>query len=309
MHRKLLELLICPACLPAERPLKARIRTTRADEVIAAELTCSGCRRDFPVDEGMACLLPPGNELGVRADEYGTAAAVSAYLWSHYADLLGDPRAHGAYGAWAGLLAPAGGLALDAGCAVGRLSFELSARSELVIGVDRSPEFIRAARTLAADGRLTFGLRMEGDLYEPREICLDNPFACQNVEFLLADAEALPFPSGLFRSVSSLNLLDKLPRPRRHLAELSRVAAPQGSELLVADPWSWSTDITPKESWLGGLADGPSAGYGRDNLERLLTAGMSPSWQVADAGTTSWTIRTHRNHYELIDSDYLLVKR
>ena len=59
---------------------------------------------------------------------------VSSYLWSHYADLLGDEEATGAYSEWAALLAPEGGMGLDAGCAVGRFTFELSRKCDLVVG-------------------------------------------------------------------------------------------------------------------------------------------------------------------------------
>lgn len=309
MHRQLLDLLICPACLPEERPLKAHIRETRAGDVHTAELTCPGCRQDYRVDHGMACLLPPRRDSSPLEDKYTTTPVVSSYLWSHYADLFDDPRAHGAYAAWANLLAPAEGLVLDAGCAVGRLSFELAPQAELVIGIDRSQAFIRTARTLAVEGRLTFGLVMEGDLTEHREIRLDPSILRGKVEFLLADALALPFPGALFGTASSLNLLDKVPSPRRHLDELNRVAARREANLLISDPWSWSPDVAPKTAWLGGIAGGPWAGHGHVNLRRLLSREMTPPWQVTAEGTVPWKIRNHRNHYELIDSDYLLAKR
>ena len=309
MHRQLLDLLICPACLPEERSLKPHIRETRAGDVYSAELTCPGCRQDYRVDHGMACLLPPGSDAQPTETKYTSTPVVSSYLWSHYADLFDDPRAHGAYTAWSKLLDPDAGLALDAGCAVGRLAFELSRQTELVIGIDRSQAFIRTARTLAAEGRLTFGLVMEGDLTEHREIRLGSAFARDKVEFLLADAQALPFPGSVFRTTSSLNLIDKLPEPRQHLEELNRVSARHQAQLLISDPWSWSTAVAPKTAWLGGLAGGPFAGHGHVNLRRLLERDTAPPWRVTDEGTVPWIIRNHRNHYELIDSDYLLGKR
>jgi SAM-dependent methyltransferase len=280
MHRQLLDLLICPGCLPDERPLAAH---------------------------GLACMLP-SSDLAL-VSQYTETPVVSAYLWSHYADLFGDPDRHDAYLEWSSLLGLPGGLALDIGCAVGRLTFELGRQADFAIGIDRSHAFIQTARALARDGQLTFGLVMEGDLAEYREIRLPACWPRERVEFILADALALPFPRSVFQRSSSLNLLDKLPEPLRHLQELNRVMAVNDAQTLISDPWSWSTDIAPKTAWLGGVPQGPFAGHGHLNLRRLLETGLEPAWQVIDEGTVKWTIRNHRNHFERIYSDFLLAKR
>ena len=108
---------------------------------------------------------------------------------------------------------------------------------------------------------------------------------------------------------TSTPLIDKLPDPLRHLQELNRVTTVVDAQALIADPWSWSTDIAPKSAWLGGVPEGPFAGHGHMNLRRLLETGLEPAWQVIDEGTVPWTIRNHRNHFERIHSDYLLATR
>jgi len=308
MRPTLLDLLICPACLPAEHPLRSRIRDVRQGDIHSAELECPTWGRQYPVRDGLALLLADG------ADEpgqgpYETPAAISSYLWSHYADLFGDPAASAAYGEWSRLLCGLDGPALDVGCAVGRLTFELARETELAIGVDRSQAFVRTARQLASAGELHFCLVMEGALCETRQISLPHHWPRERAEFIVADAQALPFPSGLFARGGSLNLLDKLPDPQRHLDELNRVLCPAPAQLLISDPWSWSTAVAAATAWLGGTDQGPWAGHAHANLRRHLQTGMTPPWEVTAEGTVAWTVRNHRNHYERISSDYLVARR
>lgn len=284
------------------RPL---LRDVRAGEVIDATLECPKCGTAHPVEGGLATLLPAG----AATDHYASRERLAGYLWSHYADLAGDPDAHRAFPAWGGLLAGGGAPALDAGCAVGRLSFELARHAELVIGIDRAAGFVLAARTLARDGQLGFELICEGELVETRTVRLPPGLPRERVEFLVADALALPFPKSLFGTAASLNLLDRVPLPRLHLAELDRVCRRSAATLLVADPWSWAAGPAVPEEWLGGRRSGPGAGAGRDNVHRLLERMGRPPWRVADRGAVNWTIRHHRNHFELIRSDYLLARR
>lgn len=94
---------------------------------------------------------------------------------------------------------------------------------------------------------------------------------------------------------------------------LPRAARPRSrradAALLVADPWSWNESPALPTAWLGGCASGANAGSSLVNLEALLTGGMIPPWRVAGAGRIDWTLRNHRNHFELIRSDYLLACR
>lgn len=305
MRRHLLDLLICPACLPAEKPLAATLHDVRDDEVVAAKLACPKCRAVYPVSDGLATLLPAG----APEDRYASSSRLAGYLWSHYADLDGDPDAHRAFPAWRAVLAGAGGPALDAGCAVGRLSFELAQQAELVVGIDRAAGFVMAARSLAREGQLGYELISEGELCETRTVRLPADLPRDRVEFLVADAMALPFPSGLFATTTSLNLVDRVPLPRLHLAELNRVARRVGATMLLADPWSWAAGPALPEEWLGGRRSGPGAGVGRDNVRQLLERRRTLAWRVTDSGRIGWTLRHHRNHFELIYSDYLLARR
>lgn len=310
MDQRLLELLICPACLPAERPLRPAALKQEGGDVVAGRLDCPGCGRPYPIEKGVALLLPEPKTAELRAaDRYESPAAVASYLWGHYGDLLGDPEATDAYARWAGLLAGLTGPALDAGCAVGRLAFELGRHCELAVGIDRSLAFVRLARRLKQEGKLAFRLPLEGHLTEPKTIVLPPEWHREHCEFLVADVQALPFPRGTFNGCSSLNMVDKLPRPRRHLDELNRVAVPAGARLLFADPFSWSAAASPAKEWLGGTTRGPFAGGGRENVRRLLEEELSPPWRVRRDDAVWWKLRSHRNHFELIRSMTLLAER
>jgi SAM-dependent methyltransferase len=203
-------------------------------------------------------------------------------------------------------------VALDIGAAVGRFTFEMSRSSELVIGIDRSVAFIRTARELLVRRRKEVALRQEGLLTRPVTIDLPVAWDSRKVEFIVGDALALPFRSGTFAALASLNVLDKVPRPLRHLQEMNRVARPDKAQLLCSDPFSWSEEVARQEDWLGGTAEGPLAGYGLDNLAALLQEGreqLGPPWQVSERGHVWWKIRTHANHFELIRSCYLKAGR
>lgn len=305
MQRRLLDLLICPRCLPAEKPLRASLRDLREGDVHTATLTCPSCAAVYPVRDGVAVLLaaPP------PVDQYATSQRLAAYLWSHYADLENDPDAHHAFAAWRELLAECDGPLLDAGCAVGRLSFEATRHADPVIGVDLSLSFVQAARTLAREGRLPYAPVIEGELTESRLVRLPGGFSRERAEFLVADVQAIPFAAGTFGTVTSLNLLDRVAVPRRHLAELNRVTRAAAAALLVADPWSWGESPALVAAWLGGGTSGRSAGSSLANLTRLLSDELAPPWRVAASGRIDWTLRHHRNHFELIRSDYLLARR
>ena len=43
MKEWLLDLLICPACLPAEHSLRARVDDRQRDDILEGRLTCSTC--------------------------------------------------------------------------------------------------------------------------------------------------------------------------------------------------------------------------------------------------------------------------
>jgi len=155
-------------------------------------------------------------------------------------------------------------------------------------------------------------LPRESGLRETRTVRLPEAWDTDRVEFIVADAAALPFPGGTFSVVTSLNVLDKVPRPLKHLQETNRVAGKRNVRFLFSDPFSWSTDSALEEHWLGGREDGPYPGRGMDNVRSLLEGKdgvIRPPWLIEQEGFVRWKIRNHRNHYELIRSEFLMARR
>ena len=268
MKKKLLDILVCPSCLPLEKTLDLSAEQAGADDIISGYLTCGGCGRRYEIKQGIANLLPGGAPSpSFSQSRYEEMAVVSSYLWSHYADLFGDPEAHGAYTAWAAAMGDqsAAPPALDVGCAVGRFTFELAGKTKgenFCVGIDRSAAFISAARKLASEGSLSFSLKTEGRLTEEKKITIPKKWKKADVEFIVGDALALPFSRQSFSLAASLNLLDKVSKPLLHLKEINRVAKNSRARLLLADPFSWSLESALEEDWPGGKKQGPYSGAG-----------------------------------------------
>ncbi len=311
MKKALLDWLICPRCLPGEHGLQVTIIQTDHDDIIEGTLKCKTCEAEYPIQQGLAFLDPELREASA-ANRYETLPVLSSYLWSHYGDVLQDELATDAYRRWAELMAPHGGVCLDTGSAVGRFSFEMAKKFDLVVGIDNSVSFIRTSRELMKQRRAHLALPEEGILTREETLTFPADWRTDNVEFIVGDAQALPFRSGAFAGVSSLNVVDKVPRPLRHLAEINRVAAAREAQFLFSDPFSWSKEVAPEADWLGGKQNGHFSGRGQDNVSALLEGkigGLSPFWKVMAEGHIWWKIRTHRNHFELIRSCFIKASR
>lgn len=150
--------------------------------------------------------------------------------------------------------------ALDLGCAVGRASFELARYFEQVTGVDFSARFINLGVQLNNEGTLRYAITDEGDLqlFKTRtlaELDLDKVPA---PEFIQGDACNLkPLLSG-YDLVFAANLIDRLYEPSKFLKDV-HTRVNKGGLLMIASPYTWLEQHTPKESWLGGFKkDGES---------------------------------------------------
>jgi uncharacterized protein YbaR (Trm112 family) len=312
MKKQLVELLICPHCLPGEFSLTADIQDESNDDIEKGSLTCPSCMSSFPISEGIANLDPMYEPVAASTNKYETDAVVASYLWSHFSELTGDPHSSPAYSTWAQKIDPHNGIALDVGGAVGRFAFEMSGYCDFAIGLDTSVAFIRAARNLMKERRIKVGIKDEG--FTTKEFSLDLPdtFRSDKVEFIVANALALPFREGAIGLFSSLNLADKIPSPMTHLKEMNRVTRKTNAQFILSDPFSWSEEAAPVHEWLGGQPDGPYSGRGIDTISRLLRSeeeGLEPPWQVSEPDSVWWKIRTHTNHYELIQSLFVYAKR
>lgn len=144
-------------------------------------------------------------------DATGDGAAFSAYLDA----VNGLGPVHAGKRRRDRLLATPGTLVLDVGCGTGedaRAMAQLVGPDGQVVGVDASPGLLSLAweRAKPEDGR---------------------------VEWVRADARALPFADGCFDAVRAERLLQHVEDPQAVVAELVRVTRPDGRVALVEPDW------------------------------------------------------------------------
>ena len=317
MKKWLIEELICPECLDKnvdkEIRLTVDIHRETDDEIIEGRLNCPDCGRHYEINEGIAVVVPDKTlPITRNMAGYGSFSMRSSYLWSHYSEFFNGPDATDAYKKWAAAFEPRKGWALDIGCAVGRLTFEMTKTHDRAVGVDTSLSFIRAARKLSTRRHLEFDLIMEGEITEKRASDLDPDFVFENAEFIVADAMALPFRSDRFATASSVNILEKVPDPSSHFSEANRVMKKTNARFLFSDPFSWDETVSIPDLWLGGRNEGPFKGFGMDNVCRILQDDdgiFSPGFSIRETGRVQWKIRKTRNLWEHITSQFVIAQR
>lgn len=313
MKKLLTEMLVCPSCLPDEIKLNSEIIQQEQEDIITGSLICDQCGKVYPIENGIAFLDPMSPQKRPEANsKYETIPALSSYMWSHYFAMFDEQNASDAYIKWADLIRPHSGVSIDAGCAVGRFTFEMSQKSNFVVGVDSSLSFIQSARELMLKRQMKIAIQQEGLIAREETIYLPQNWDSKKVEFIIADAQALPFRSKTFSSLASLNLIDKVPLPIKHLKEMNRIAKAQDAQFLFSDPFSWSTDVANEKDWLGGTNNGPYSGRGIDNVIALMKGeknGFLPEWRIEKHGHVWWKIRNHSNHFEIIRSCYVKADR
>ncbi len=317
MKKWLSEELICPECLnrqaDEEIGLIVEIRQETDDDILEGRLNCPLCKKVYEISDGIAVVVPEKSlPITRNITGYGSFSMSSSYMWSHYSEFIDDPDATDAYKRWADALTPGKGWALDIGCAVGRLTLEMTKSHDRAVGIDTSLSFIRSARKVMRQRVLDFDLILEGEITERRHGRLDQGFRFENADFIVADAMALPFRAGRFATASSVNILEKVPDPSLHLKEANRVMDRQKALFLFSDPFSWDETVSHHDLWLGGRNKGPFKGFGIDNISRMLREGdgiFSPPFTIQETGSIQWKIRKTRNLWEQITSQFLIAKR
>jgi SAM-dependent methyltransferase len=177
---------------------------------------------------------------------------------------------------------------LDIGCSVGRFSFELGRVVDRVIGIDSSKIFIQAARQMAEKHSVDVRVKESGEQFKSLELRLPKALQKSQVEFKVGDALDLSeFFDRPAHVVAVLNVLCRLPDPCKLLAQLERVVAP-GGQLIIASPFSWLEQYTPREKWI-------------DSSE--LTDLLRTHFSLAKRRELPFFIREHRRKYEMVVSE------
>ncbi len=162
--------------------------------------------------------------------------------------------------------------ALDLGCAAGRATFELARHFAKVIGIDFSARFIGLGTSFAEQGLLRYTLCEEGELVSFHERTLAEhglEETREKVEFWQGDACNLKPHFRDFDLILAANLIDRLYSPKKFLSTIHERINP-GGILLIASPYTWLQEHTPKEEWIGGFKrDGENVST-LDGLKEIL---------------------------------------
>lgn len=151
--------------------------------------------------------------------------------------------------------------ALDLGCASGRATFELARHFAQVTGIDFSARFINLGVQLIQQGTLRYTLADEGELvsYKSRSLAeLGLEEVKHKVEFFQGDACNLKAQFSGYDFILAANLIDRLYSPAKFLGSIHEHLA-IGGVLMLASPYTWLAEHTPREEWIGGFKkDGES---------------------------------------------------
>ena len=146
--------------------------------------------------------------------------------------------------------------ALDVGCAAGRAAFELAGHFDHVDAIDLSVRLIEAPSNLQKTGKQRYLLTDEGELQSYREVLLKDFPGYSDVKdkisFMQGDACNLIEKFDNYDLVFAGNLIDRLYDPAKFLNTIGdRINA--GGLLVLASPYTWLEEHTPRDKWLGGF--------------------------------------------------------
>jgi len=165
----------------------------------------------------------------------------------------------------------AAAVALHLGCAVGGATFELCRYFRAVVGVDQREDLVRHARILKHHGQFEFDRVREGILTDTALARVPAGVDRARAHFLVADASDLPSAvldeaaalradsaagaagaAGAFDLVVIDDVLTELRQPLDLVRRL-RAYVRAGGVVVIASSNDWRPEVTPRNSWLGGL--------------------------------------------------------
>lgn len=189
--------------------------------------------------------------------------------------------------------------ALDLGCATARSSFELARLFDHVDAVDFSVRLIEAPTNLQNVGKQRYAVTDEGELQSFREIRLEDfPGYVEvkdKIAFMQGDACNLTAKYADYDVVFAGNLLDRLYDPVAFLNSIKARIRP-GGLLVLASPYTWLEEHTPRDKWPGGFKN--SMGENYSTLEGI-TESLAPEFvRLDDPVDIPFVIRETRRKYQ-----------
>jgi putative 4-mercaptohistidine N1-methyltranferase len=196
--------------------------------------------------------------------------------------------------------------ALDVGCAVGGSTFELAAHFDEVIGMDFSNHFVDAANTMKKDGKMSYEILKQGNVFKSCETNLSDKIDRDRCSFHQGDACDLRTDLGQFDIILASNLVCRLPQPMGFLERASSLLS-EGGCLVLVSPYSWLEEYTPMDKWIGGNSSE------EDNdcfeaLSRTITS-VSKELKLVHREDVPFLIREHERKYQYGVSDCTIWRK
>ena len=153
--------------------------------------------------------------------------------------------------------------ALDVGCAVGGASFELAKHFDAVDAFDFSHSFVDAAKQMQTEAtggdEVHFRVPIEADIHQTVRAFHASDITDtvrSKVHFFTGDAchlESMKTQGilDIYDGVLMSNLLCRLPNPVACLNGLPTIVK-EGGVVVLVTPFTWLSDFTPRDQWLGG---------------------------------------------------------
>lgn len=187
--------------------------------------------------------------------------------------------------------------ALDLGCASGRASFELARHFQQVTGIDFSARFVGQGAEMAEQGVLRYTLTDEGELvsYKASNLAdLGLESCASKVQFYQGDACNLKPQFSGYDLVLAVNLIDRLYNPASFLQTVhERINL--GGVLVLASPYTWLEEHTPREQWVGGFKKDGENYTTLDGLQDMLGKHFR---RVGEPTKVEFVIRETRHKFQ-----------
>lgn len=319
--------LICPSCRQQGVVARLQLRPLHSDAQRSVDegfLDCpTGCR--YPIVAGVPIILrdmadwwqQSRHALSAMTSEHAEMVDYFAHLEKAHPDRLAERALLSTYmDAHYGHPAPPaswpdsteywhqittlaerttdGGMALDLGCGVGRLSFELARYHQQVVGLDLNFQLVATAARIQRTQQIDYERRIRGQQFTR----ITQPWSAPaNVLFLVADALDPPFAAASFDTVAALNLLDNVNVPLVLLSQMDALLR-SGGALLLASPYEWRSDISEVSQWLEN-ADQDAATTLRQILSAQLIPQLLLNYQIiAELAELPWVLRQHQRFWQ-----------
>ena len=197
--------------------------------------------------------------------------------------------------------------ALDIGCSVGRASFELKKEFNKVDGLDFSNKFIQIANQMKKDKYIKYINTLEGDCSVSKKVNLEDiklDINTNDLNFYQADAMNMDEKFNSYDLVIAVNLIDRLTKPSVFLHDIEERILSNGI-LLIASPYTWMEEYTPKENWIGGYKKDGKVINTIDGLHEIL----DNKFELIEEEKLEFVIRETKNKYQHTISNVSVWKK